>query len=47
MDKIKRIEIESKQPLHLHTDGEVFANFNSGVHQLKIEVIPEALEVMV
>jgi YegS/Rv2252/BmrU family lipid kinase len=47
MDKIKRIEIESKQPLHLHTDGEVFANFNSGVHQLKIEVIPDALEVMV
>lgn len=44
---IKKIEIDSKQPLFLHTDGEIFANFESEVYQLKIEIIPNALEVMI
>jgi diacylglycerol kinase family enzyme len=43
----KKMVINSKQPLVLHTDGEVFAGFSHSVHQLKIEILPKALEVIV
>jgi YegS/Rv2252/BmrU family lipid kinase len=43
----KKMVINAKQPLVLHTDGEVFAGFSHSVHQLKIEILPKALEVIV
>ncbi len=43
----KSLELESKQPLFLHTDGEVFAGFSHNVYKVKVEMIPNALEVMV
>jgi len=46
LDKIKRMEIDCPQPLTLHTDGETYAGFASNVHHLKIEIVPNALEVM-
>lgn len=46
MGKLKRIEIDCPQPLIMHLDGETFAGFASNVHHLKIEVLPEALEVI-
>lgn len=46
MGKIKEIEIDCKDPLTLHIDGETWAGFNSNVHHLKISVIPDALEIM-
>ncbi|MDH5506326.1 MAG: diacylglycerol kinase family lipid kinase [Anaerolineae bacterium] len=47
MGLLKKMEINSKQPLYLHTDGEVFASFATDVRHLKIEMLPQALEVMV
>ncbi len=46
MGKVKEIEIDCKEPLTLHIDGETWAGFNSNVHHLKISVIPDALEIM-
>ncbi len=47
MDTFKSIEIESDVPLYLHTDGELYAGLNHDVHYLKIEILPQALEVIV
>ena len=43
----KKMVIKSKQPLVLHADGEVFAGFSHDIHQLTVEILPAALEVMV
>ena len=45
--KFKKMVIESKQPLILHTDGESFTGFSHDVHKIKIEIFPDAIEVMV
>ncbi len=42
----KKLAIKTQQDLVIHTDGEVFAGFNSGVRQLTIELLPSALQVM-
>ena len=47
MDTFKSIEIESDVPMYLHTDGELYAGLNHDVHYLKIEILPQALEVIV
>jgi YegS/Rv2252/BmrU family lipid kinase len=47
MGTFKTMEIRSDKPFILHTDGEVFAGFNHDIHYLKIEVLPEAIEVIV
>ena len=47
MGTFKKMEIKSDKPLYLHTDGEMFAGFNHDIHYLKVEVIPEAIEVLV
>lgn len=46
MGLIKSIEVESKNPLWLHADGETWAGFSSSVHKLKISVLPQALELV-
>ncbi|MGH2582789.1 MAG: diacylglycerol/lipid kinase family protein [Anaerolineales bacterium] len=46
LGKVKRMEIDCPQPLTLHIDGETYAGFASNVHHLKIEIVPNALEVM-
>ncbi len=43
----KELEIKSKQPLYLHTDGENYAGFVNDVHYLKFKILPQALEVIV
>ena len=43
----KKMVINSQQPLYMHTDGEVFAGFAHNVHQLTVEILPQALEVIV
>jgi len=46
MGKVKQVEIRCAEPLTLHTDGETFAGFASNVHYLKIQVLPQALELI-
>lgn len=43
----KKLDIKTQQDLVIHTDGEVFAGFKSGVRHVTIELLPAALEVMV
>jgi YegS/Rv2252/BmrU family lipid kinase len=47
MGTFKTMEVTSDKPMYLHTDGEMFAGLNHDVHYLKVEVLPEALEVIV
>ncbi len=47
MGSLRRMELEADRPLFIHTDGEVFAGFGTDVRKLKIEVLPQALEVVV
>jgi len=42
----QRLELTSDRPLHIHTDGEIFAGFGSQVTQLNVEVLPGALETV-
>lgn len=46
MGTFKHMEIKSDKPLVLHTDGEVFAGFSHDVHYLKIDLLPDAIEVI-
>ncbi len=41
-----KIELQADRPLLMHADGEIFAGFGTDVNHLKIEIIPNALEVM-
>jgi diacylglycerol kinase (ATP) len=43
----QKMVIHSQQPLYLHADGEMFAGFSHNVHQLTIQILPKALEVIV
>jgi diacylglycerol kinase (ATP) len=43
----KKLTINSKQPLYLHLDGEVFAGFANDVHQLKFDIIENGIDVLV
>jgi diacylglycerol kinase (ATP) len=43
----KKLELCSDRPLTIHTDGEIYAGFGVDVRHLKVEIIPDALEVMV
>ena len=45
--RMKSMQISSNKPLYLHTDGEVFAGFANDIRQLSIEILPQALEVIV
>ena len=47
MGQFHRIQIDSDRPLTIHTDGEIYAGFGVNVHQVSLEILPEALEVMV
>ncbi len=46
MGELKKMEIKCPQALTMHLDGETFAGFASDVHHLKIELIPNAIEVV-
>ncbi len=46
MGTLKEMQIQCKQPMTLHTDGEIWAGFGSNVHHLKIRVLPAELEIV-
>jgi YegS/Rv2252/BmrU family lipid kinase len=46
MGQFKRMEIQSEQPLIVHTDGELFAGFGVDVKKLSIELLPGAIEIV-
>ncbi|MCW5876213.1 MAG: diacylglycerol kinase family lipid kinase [Anaerolineales bacterium] len=46
MGTLKRMEIQCKQPMSMHTDGEIWAGFGSNVRHLKIQILPKELEII-
>lgn len=47
MGELKTMTVESDHPLYMHIDGELFTDFSTDIQNLKIEIIPKALEVIV
>ena len=46
MGRLVRMELNSESPLTIHVDGEIFAGFGMDVRQLKVELLPGAVEIM-
>ena len=46
MGKLTRMELNSEAPLTIHVDGEIFAGFGMDVRQLKVELLPGAVEII-
>lgn len=40
------LELSADRPLHIHTDGEIYAGFDSQVNRLTVERIASAIQVM-
>lgn len=47
MGKFQELQLESEGPLHVHVDGETFSGFGTNLRQLSVELLPQAIEVMV
>jgi YegS/Rv2252/BmrU family lipid kinase len=47
MGQLKQLELKSDRPLFIHIDGEIFSGFGTDVKDIKLEVLPGALEVIV
>lgn len=46
LQTFRELEIESKQPLYIHMDGEIFSGFSSNLQYLKVEHHPKALTIV-
>lgn len=42
----KQLRLRSSQPIPIHTDGEIYADFNSEVTELTVRVLPGELQVL-
>lgn len=47
MGQFQRLSLESEWPLRIHADGEIFAGFGTDVTSLSVEIIPQAIELIV
>jgi YegS/Rv2252/BmrU family lipid kinase len=46
LGKLKKVQVIADQPVTIHADGEVISGFGTDVRNIKVEVVPSALEVM-
>jgi len=46
MGSFKTVNIKATQPLYIHIDGEIFSGFGTDVRELKLEMLPGAIEVV-
>ena len=44
--EFEKLSIVSEGPLYIHTDGEIYAGFDSDIREIEIEILPGAIEVM-
>ena len=42
----RQMTVLAERPLCIHLDGEIFAGFDSDIHQLKVEALPSALRLV-
>jgi YegS/Rv2252/BmrU family lipid kinase len=47
LGSFRRLKLVADRPLLIHTDGEIFANAATQVQELTVELIPQALKVIV
>jgi diacylglycerol kinase family enzyme len=47
LGSFRQLKLVADRPLLIHTDGEIFANATTNVQELTVEVIPQALKVIV
>jgi len=41
-----RMSVSADRPMYIHADGEIFTSFDSNLHQVTFEVLPNALRVV-
>lgn len=46
LGELRRMELDSDQPLTIHADGEIMAGFGMDIRRLSVEVLPGAVEVI-
>lgn len=46
LGRFRDFSLRADRPLHIHTDGEVFAGFGTDVRELKVEILPGAVELL-
>jgi diacylglycerol kinase (ATP) len=46
LGKFRHLEVKSELPITIHADGEVICGFGSGTKNVKIEVVPQAIEII-
>lgn len=46
MGEFRHIELTSDRPMHIHTDGEIFAGLSSSTQYLSVEILPNMLEIV-
>jgi len=47
LGQFRRLELRSEKPVNIHADGEVIAGFGTDVRNVRVEVVPGALELIV
>jgi diacylglycerol kinase family enzyme len=47
LGQLHRMHLQSDQPINIHADGEVISGFGTSVYDLTVDVVPDALEVMI
>jgi YegS/Rv2252/BmrU family lipid kinase len=46
MGTCRKMSVQSRQPLYVHLDGEVYAGFGTDIRQLAIDILPGAIQFM-
>ncbi|NPA27262.1 MAG: diacylglycerol kinase family lipid kinase [Chloroflexi bacterium] len=46
MGRFQRLRLHARTPMYVHTDGEIFADFEHPVYQLELSVVPHALRAV-
>jgi diacylglycerol kinase family enzyme len=47
LGQFRQLKLQSEYPITIHADGEVICGFGTDVKDVKIEVVPEALEIII
>jgi len=47
LGRFRELELKADRPLLIHTDGEIFANSTSNVQELSVQVLPNAIRLLI
>ncbi len=46
LGQVRRLQVQSEKPLTIHADGEVICDFESAARNIRVEVVPSAVELI-